>query len=229
MHALLISQDPDETAALSLAVQRAGMTSTRSRELLSKLPKDPQRPIDLIVLATTEGSPLSKVQTLRAQTETPLIVIAENLDEATHAVALDAGADLIVMRPFSVRLLIAQIRALLRRAANLPFFTLPTLTIGDIALDPATRTVIVQQHSPKRLTQLEFRLLYTLMIHHEQVLPNEIIIEQVWGYTGEGDRDLVRGLVRRLRTKVEPDPGKPRYITTVPGVGYSFCVKNDTA
>jgi len=224
MHALLISQDPDETAVLALALQRAGLTITRTRELPSNLTKEPEGPIDLIVLVTAEGSPLAYVQNLRAQTEIPLIVIAENLDEATHAVTLDTGADLVVLRPFSTRLLIAQTRALLRRAANLPFFTLPTLSINDVALDPATRTVIIKQHSPKRLTQLEFRLLYTLMIHHEQVLPTEVLIEQVWGYTGEGDRDLVRGLVRRLRIKIEPDPRQPRYIITVPGVGYSFAV-----
>lgn len=76
--------------------------------------------------------------------------------------------------------------------------------------------------SSQALTHLEFRLLYTLMIHRGQVLPTETIVEQVWGYTGQGDKELVRGLVRRLRTKVEPDPGKPRYILTVAGVGYSF-------
>ncbi len=222
MYAILISQDPDETAVLSLTLQRAGLTLSRMRELPSQLPSDPENPLNLIVLATVEGSPLSKVQTLRRQTEVPLLIIAEHLDESTHMVTLDAGADLVVLRPFSVRVLIAQIRALLRRTANLPFFTLPTLTVGEVALDPATRTVVLGQHSPKRLTQLEFRLLYTLMIHQGQVLPTEILIEQVWGYSGEGDRDLVRGLIRRLRIKVELEPGQPRYIVTVPGVGYTF-------
>ncbi len=222
MYAILISQDPDETAVLSLALQRAGLTLSRMRELPSQLPSNPENPLNLIVLATVEGSPLSKVQSLRRQTEVPLVIIAEHLDESTHMVTLDAGADLVVLRPFSVRVLIAQVRALLRRTANLPFFTLPTLTVGEMALDPATRTVVLGQHSPKRLTQLEFRLLYTLMIHQGQVLPTEVLIEQVWGYTGEGDRDLVRGLIRRLRIKVELEPGQPRYIMTVPGIGYTF-------
>ncbi|HNT78634.1 MAG TPA: response regulator transcription factor [Anaerolineae bacterium] len=222
MHTLLISQDPDETAVLALTLQRAGMTTTRARELPTQWTEAVDPPIDLIVLVIVEGSPISKVQSLRTQTTIPLMVVAEHLDEATHAVTLDAGADIVVLRPYSARLLIAQVRALMRRAADLPFFTLPTLSLGVIALDPATRTVVVGNHSPQRLTQLEFRLLYTLMVHHEQVLPNESIIEQVWGYTGEGDRDLVRGLVRRLRTKVEPDPRQPQYIITVPSVGYSF-------
>ncbi len=222
MKALLISQDPDETAVLSLVLQRAGMTVTRYRELPAPLPHDADDPTHLIVLATAEGSPLSTVKALRAQDQTPLLVIAEQLDEATHAVTLESGADLVVQRPFSARLLIAQTRALLRRAANLPFFTLPTLHAQDVELDPATHTVVINGHSPRRLTQLEFRLLYTLMIHKEQVLPTEVLVDQVWGYSGEGERDLVRGLIRRLRIKVEPDPRHPRYIITVPGVGYTF-------
>lgn len=222
MRALLISQDPDETAVLSMVMQRAGLTITRSREIPAPLPEAEEDPLALIVLVTTDSSPLPIVKQLRAQTRTALIVVAEALDEATHVVTLESGADLVVMRPFSARLLIAQVRAILRRGANLPFFTLPTLKAQDVELDPATRTVVVGGRSPRRLTQLEFRLLYALLIHKEQVLPTEVIVEQVWGYSGEGERDLVRGLVRRLRAKLEPDPKHPRYIITVPGVGYTF-------
>jgi DNA-binding response OmpR family regulator len=250
MRALLISQDPDETAVLSLVLQRAGLNVTRFREVPYSIPTEATPPADdgasradgqsdgevhvsadgnpvhLIVLATAEGSPISSVKRIRAQSHVPLLVIAEDLDESTHAISLESGADLIVQRPFSARLLIAQTRALLRRASNLPFFTLPTLSAQDVELDPATRSVVVDGRSPRRLTQLEFRLLYTLMIHKEQVLPTEVLVEQVWGYTGEGERDLVRGLIRRLRAKVEPDPRHPRYVITVPGVGYTFSPEN---
>jgi len=222
MRALLISQDPDESAILSFILQRAGLNVTRSRQIPPNLREEAQDPLRLFVLAAPEGSPLGQVKALRAQTPHPLIVIGEHLDEATQAVVLESGADLIILRPFSARLLIAQIRALMRRAANLPFYALPSLSIRDVELDPNTRTVVIEKHSPKQLTQLEFRLLYTLMIHEHQVVPQQTLIEEVWGYDGEGDRDLVRGLVRRLRIKVEPDPSNPRYIRTVPGVGYTF-------
>jgi DNA-binding response OmpR family regulator len=89
-------------------------------------------------------------------------------------------------------------------------------------LDPATRTVQVADRPPHRLTHLEFRLLYTLMLHRGHIMSTENIVERVWGYTGRGDRELVRGLVRRLRAKVEPDPRSPTFIVTVPSVGYSF-------
>jgi DNA-binding response OmpR family regulator len=241
MRALVISQDPDETAVLSLVLQRAGLNVTRLREVPYSIPSDfdasgetanrtpvPSSaaengdPVNLIVLVTTEGSPIAAIKTIRAQSHVPLLVIAEHLDESTHVIALESGADLIIQRPFSARLLIAQARALLRRASNLPFFTLPTLSARNVELDPATRSVVVDGRSPRRLTQLEFRLLYTLMIHKEQILPTEVLVEQVWGYTGEGERDLVRGLIRRLRAKVEPDPSHPRYVITIPGVGYTF-------
>jgi DNA-binding response OmpR family regulator len=112
--------------------------------------------------------------------------------------------------------------ALLRRAGGVPLFSLPTLSLSGLTLDPATRAVEVEGRSGRRLTHLEFRLLYTLMTHRGQILPAEAIVERVWGYSGEGSRELVRGLISRLRAKVEPDPRQPRYILTVPGVGYSF-------
>jgi DNA-binding response OmpR family regulator len=89
-------------------------------------------------------------------------------------------------------------------------------------LDPATRTIEVAGQQPHRLTQLEFRLLFVLMTNRGQVIPTDVIVERVWGYAGQGERDLVRGLVSRLRRKMEPNPDQPRYIETVQGVGYRF-------
>jgi DNA-binding response OmpR family regulator len=165
---------------------------------------------------------LGGVRQVRAETTVPLILITDPIDEAFHYELLETGADIVLFRPFSSRLLIAQARAVLRRAGGVPLSTLPTMTFSGLSLDPATRTVQVVDQAPRRLTHLEFRLLYTLMTHRDQVLPTETIVEHVWGYSGEGDKDLVRGLVRRLRTKVEPEPSKPRYVVTVPGLGYSF-------
>jgi DNA-binding response OmpR family regulator len=114
------------------------------------------------------------------------------------------------------------VKALLRRAGSVPLFSLPTLSIAGLTLDPSTRTVQIAGSPSKRLTHLEFRLLYTLMMHSGQILPTETIVEQVWGYSGKGDKELVRGLVRRLRTKIEADPRCPQRILTSPGVGYSY-------
>ena len=106
-----------------------------------------------------------------------------------------------------------------------PAYVLPTLDLGSIRLDPSTRSVSVQGREPQRLTQLEFRLLYALMMNRGQVLPTELIVEKVWGYTDEGNRELVRGLVSRLRHKIEPDPEHPVFLETHPGIGYRFVVE----
>ena len=222
MRALLLVQDPDESAVLSLALQRAGLTMSRSVNFDDALEAWSAQPADLIVLATDGPAPLERVRRLRSETEVPLVVVVDPVPEATQVALIDAGSDLLVVRPVSVRLLIAQIRVLARRAAGVPLFTLPTMSVADFTLDPATRSFQIGDGPPRRLTHLEFRLLYTLMIHREHVVPTEALVEHVWGYAGEGDRELVRGLVSRLRAKVEPDPRRPAYIVTVPGVGYSF-------
>jgi DNA-binding response OmpR family regulator len=222
MHALLVAQDPDEKAVLSLILQRASLTMTTVDALERILRTGPEQPADLVVLTSRESPPLAQIRRFRAQTKVPLLAVVGRIDEETHFELLEAGVDLVVRRPFSAKLLVAQVRALLRRAAGAPFLGLPTLSVADLTLDPAARTVQVGDRPSVRLTHLEFRLLHTLMIHREQVLPADTIVEHVWGYTGEGNRDLVRGLVSRLRAKIEPDPRNPCYVITVSGVGYSF-------
>jgi DNA-binding response OmpR family regulator len=221
MYAMLLAENADERAVLSLVLQRAGLAVTMAHNLDRAMKSWLERPADLIVLAL-EGDPLALARQTRAETPVPLVVIAEPTGEGTHYSILEAGADLVVFRPFSARLLIAQVQALMRRAGTVPLFSLPTLSQSGLTLDAANRTVEIAGRRSRRLTHLEFRLLYTLMTHRGQVLPSEVIVERVWGYTGKGDKELVRGLVSRLRAKVEPEPRSPRYIRTVPGAGYSF-------
>jgi DNA-binding response OmpR family regulator len=221
MYALLLAQNADERAVLALTLQRAGLAVTMGDNLDRALRVWAERPADLVLVALA-SDPLAVVRQVRAETSVPLIAITSPVSEDAHFALLEAGADLVLSRPYSARLLIAQTRVLMRRAGSVPRTSLPTMSAPGLTLDPATRTVRVAERPPRRLTHLEFRLLYTLMIHRGQVLPTETIVEQVWGYSGQGDKDLVRGLIRRLRTKVEPNPGKPRYILTAPGLGYSF-------
>lgn len=221
MYALLIAQNPDERALLSLALQRAGVAVTTASELERAMRSWWDRPADLILLAIG-GDPIAQARRIRTETEVPLVAIVDETREDVHYDLLQSGTDLVITRPYSARLLIAQLRALLRRAGNVPLSSLPTLSLEGLTLDPAARTVQIEDQPPRRLTHLEFRLLYTLMTHPGQTLSSELLVERVWGYTGQGDRDLVRGLVSRLRAKVEPEPRTPCYIVTLPGVGYSF-------
>ncbi|MCJ7703425.1 MAG: response regulator transcription factor [Anaerolineales bacterium] len=224
MYALLFVHNADESAVLRLALQRAGFASRVTTDLNSSIHNWNQQPSDLILLSFKNGIFLEQIHDIRSETDVPLVVISTAIDEDLHVELLEAGVDLVIFRPYSARLLIAQLRTLLRRSSGASIKSLPSFTLGDITLDPSVRTLAVNDSPPRHLTRLEFRLLYTLMIHSGQVLTTDVLVEQVWGYSGRGDRDLVRGLIKRLRVKVEPEPSEPRYILTVPGVGYKLAI-----
>jgi len=224
MQALLYSVYNDETAILTTILQQAGMAVTPVKELSLILEDWPQRPGDLILIALARDTLQFKtfVRQVRVDAAVPIVLVTSGLSEEEQVEWMETGVDLVVLRPYGVRLLLAQLRVLLRRSLLLPFHTLPKMTRNGIVLDPTSHTVKVGEGEPKRLTQLEFRLLYAFMTHPGQIIPPENLVEYVWGYNGEGNRELVRGLVQRLRSKVEPDPGTPKYILTEQGVGYLF-------
>jgi len=224
MEAVLISPYADEASILRVILHQAGFRTNSISDMDQAIETWPINPADLIliVIPADHSKTLPQIKLLRGHAAVPILIVSDPLSDETHVNFLDAGVDLVVIKPYSVRTLLAQIRALMRRGSGLPFFSLPSLTQKDVTLDPSNRTVRVGELEPKRLTQLEFRLLYALMIHVGQIIPTEQIVEQVWGYTGEGNRELVRGLVQRLRSKIEADPRKPVYILTEVGIGYYF-------
>jgi len=224
MQAVLISPYADEANILEVILQQSGFVVRTASSLDQAIESWPENPADLIMIVLVDDHTKSQMQIkqLRAHTVVPIVLISDQLVDDLFISYLEAGVDLVVNRPFSIRALLAQIRAIMRRGTGVPYFSLPTLIQKDIQLDPSNRTVKVGEQEPHRLTQLEFRLLYTFMTHVGQIIPTERIVEQVWGYTGEGNRELVRGLVQRLRSKVEPDPRQPVYILTEPGIGYYF-------
>ena len=223
MQAMIIAHNKEERDFLSFVVRHTGLSVATSMDVEKIILRLAERPVDLILMTSANSQNLLEaVKNVRSVGQTPLIVLAERPTEDEQCAILDAGAELILERPFSPRILSRYIRMLLRRSGTVPASVLQTIEQEGIGLDPTTRTVILNQQPPKRLTQLEFRLLYVLMSNPGQVFPTEEIVERVWGYGGEGSRDLVRGLVRRLRRKIEPSPNKPRFIHNLPGVGYHF-------
>ena len=200
MQAILISPHADEANVFQLILQQVGFMVRATHNLEQAIETWPSHPADLILIVVTSDHSkcLSKLKMLRAHTVVPILIVSDLLPDDIHVNYFEAGADLVVFRPYSVRALAAQIRAILRRSPGIPFFSLPTLTQKDVMLNPSDRTVQVGEGDPRRLTQLEFRLLYTLMTHYGQIIPTEQIVEHVWGYTGEGNRELVRGLVEVL-------------------------------
>jgi DNA-binding response OmpR family regulator len=226
MKALLVAGAEDELMILSGVLQQAGLAVTSYREPKQALGTLGDGPVELILFTAREDEALSLAREVCAVAIAPLILIVEPLLEDLHVALLDAGADMVLTRPYSSRLLIRWARVLARRGSTVPMASLLELRAKGLRLDPETRTVALPGRGTRQLSNLEFRLLHTLMAHRGQVMPTETIVEHVWGYTGDGDAQLVRGLVRRVRAKVEPDTGDPRYILTVPGGGYIFA--NDT-
>jgi DNA-binding response OmpR family regulator len=222
MKAILIADDGIEQRVLSQVLQLTNIDVIVGYRLEESLATWSDAPADLLLLTASLEDPISTVHNLRSITIVPLILVQEPLDEILHVKLLDAGADLVLSRPFSVRLLASQIRTLFRRSNSIPLPSLPILGEAGLRLDPISRIVTVGQNAPCHLTHLEFRLLYTLATHKGQVLTTNTLIERVWGYADAGNNELVRGLVSRLRAKIEKDPREPKYIVTVPGTGYVF-------
>jgi len=135
--------------------------------------------------------------------------------------ALDLGADDYLTKPFSPRTLLARVKALLRRSgveAGGP------MAAGSLSLDLEAHTLRVGAGEVLRLTKLELRLMQILLANAGHVVATERLLSHVWGARGNGDRQLLKQLVHRLRHKVEADPSNPRYLRTESGAGYRLVV-----
>ena len=228
MQVLLVAHNPEEREILTYILKHAGLAVGSSVSLQRVADKWLERPSDLVVVAWQDGAKLiSDIIALRAVTQVPILLIIDPPQEEALCELLRVGADLVLSRPVAPRVLVEYIRSVLRRTRTVPTFVLPRLNVTEVSLDPDTRMVTVLGSEARRLTQLEFRLLYVLMVNRGQVIPVDVIVERVWGYTGEGSRELVRGLVSRLRRKIEPTSREPRFIQNVPGVGYRFFLDKD--
>ncbi len=157
---------------------------------------------------------------VRMQADTPIILLTVREEEDDIVRGLEIGADDYIIKPFSPRQLVVRVKAILRRAVRQP--SPIDICVGDFKLVPSKRELVVgQEGEPLSLTPLENRLMECLMINSGQVLTFDMIIGHVWG-PAAADRDMLRQLVRRLRTKLEPNPSEPVYIQNVPGLGYGL-------
>src|SRR6201982_1580959 len=153
---------------------------------------------------------------IRAESGVPIVMLTAKSDTVDVVVGLESGADDYVVKPFQSKVLIARVRARLRRTDD----PAPeTLTIGDVSIDVAGHAV-TRAGEPLNLTPLEFDLLVALARKPRQVFTREVLLEQVWGYRHAADTRLVNVHVQRLRAKIEKDPEHPEIVVTVRGVGY---------
>ncbi len=179
---------------------------------------------DLIVidLHNEESEGISIVSKLREQGVVPIMLLTPLNNESHILDAYRAGVDECVVKPVSPAVFLAKVEAWLRRTWSMPAEGLDTVNVGGLQLDPTRRHVIAENEAIVKLTNLEFRLLHLLMSHPGWVFKTEDIVQKVWGYYGNGDSNLLKNVVYRLRRKIDPDPGNPRYIHTEAGIGYRF-------
>ena len=158
---------------------------------------------------------------LREWSAVPVVVLSARGREADKIEALDAGADDYVTKPFAIGELTARLRAALRRAANPPGESEAAVTTGPLTIDLARRRVSLAGEDV-RLTPIEYRLLATLARHPGRVLTHAALLREVWGPGSTTQHHYLRVFMAQLRRKLEPEPSRPRYLITEPGMGYRF-------
>ncbi len=179
----------------------------------------------LIDLGLPDGDGLTVIRRVRAWSPVPIIVLSARTMEEQKIAALDAGADDYVAKPFSAPELLARVRAALRRGVRAADPT-AVLRLGGLELDLAGR----EAHGAAgevHLTPLEYRVIECLARHLGAIVMQNQLIREVWGPDRIGDSRSLRGCIRNLRAKLEPDPHKPRYLLTEVGLGYRLRADED--
>jgi two-component system KDP operon response regulator KdpE len=159
---------------------------------------------------------------LREWTQIPIIVLSVRDQEADKIAALDAGADDYLTKPFGIGELLARMRVVLRRASA-PTGE-PLVTVGRLTIDLGRRAVIVDEQEVQ-LTPTEYDVLRVLATHAGRVLTHQQLLRQVWGVGYDQEVHILRVNISNLRRKIEPDPSRPTYVVTEPGVGYRLRVE----
>lgn len=207
--------------AVALGVERSlrldGYDVRAVRDARSALAETTRFKPDLVILDARLSQPgLNVVRRIRDQAGVPVLVLAPRAESSPGAAA---GADDYLRKPFSPRELAVHVSALMHRTGGEP--DAGTYRYGDLVIDGRTRSV-EDARGPLRLTAREFDLLYHLARHPGEVFTRDQLMNAVWDYAYPGDTSTVTVHMRRLRTKVERDPSRPRYLKTVWGVGYKF-------
>jgi DNA-binding response OmpR family regulator len=155
---------------------------------------------------------------------TPVLILTSKSSELDRVLGLEIGADDYVTKPFSIRELLARVKAIFRRIEHIQTGNKQKPSIikqGDITVDPEKRLIIIKDKT-LALTAKEFDLLSHFIKHPGRVYTRSQLLDEVWGYGHEGYEHTVNSHINRLRAKIEEDPTNPRYILTVWGVGYKF-------
>jgi two-component system response regulator RegX3 len=223
---LVVDDEQSYRDALRIALEREGFrveVAADGAEAIARF--DAVRPaLVLLDVMLPRITGIDVCRELRSRSQVPIIMVTARNAEIDAVVGLEVGADDYVTKPFRLRELVARVRAALRRGrGDDAGVALPdeVLEIGDVRLDAARHEVAVRGEGVA-LPLKEFELLELLLANAGRVLTRDVLIDRVWGPNYYGDTKTLDVHVKRLRAKVEDDPGHPARIVTVRGVGYRY-------
>jgi two-component system response regulator RegX3 len=226
---LVVEDEESFIEALVVGLQREGFAVQVARDGAEALELFDAVQPDLVLLdlMLPRVSGVDVCRQLRARSTVPIIMVTAKASEIDTVVGLEVGADDYVAKPFRLRELVARIRANLRRggqrAGDVGGLDLDedVLEVGDVRLDVERHEVVIRGEQVN-LPLKEFELLELLLSNAGRVLPRDTLINRVWGADYVGDTKTLDVHVKRLRAKVEDDPGAPRRIVTIRGLGYKY-------
>ncbi len=220
---LVVEDEESFSDALSYMLRKEGYevsVASSGPDALTQFDRDGA---DLVLLdLMLPGIPGTEVcRSIRQRSSVPVIMVTAKDSEIDKVVGLELGADDYVTKPFSSRELVARIRAVLRRGGESDDAATATLEGGPVRMD-VERHLVTVNGDPVKLPLKEFELLEMLLRNAGRVLTRMQLIDRVWGSDYVGDTKTLDVHVKRLRAKVEEDPGQPRHIVTLRGLGYKF-------
>lgn len=223
-HILIVDDDTLLRRSLAFNLQQAGYRVSSAADAEAALALSERDRPDLVLLDI--GLPgmdgLDALKAFRERDKIAVIFLSARRRELEQVLGLELGADDYVTKPFEIDLLLARIKAVLRRV-QVPATALARepIVVGEMVVDPAAHTVTVRGQ-PVELTRREFELLHALALEAGHVLTVNELLARVWGAEYEGEPQVVYVHVRWLRKKLEDNPREPRWIVSVRGVGYKL-------
>jgi two-component system KDP operon response regulator KdpE len=216
---LVVDDEPEIVRALTIVLRGAGYAVEAARTKAGALQAVATRPPEAVVLdlVLPDGDGVAVCRDIRSWSRLPILVLSAVGDEREKVRALDAGADDYVTKPFGTDELLARLRAVLRRAPDSDHAT--SLEIGELTIDLEDRRVH-RDGKEVHLTPIEFDLLRMLARYPGRLVTQRQLLQEVWGPQYVEESQYLRVHIAHIRAKLEPDPARPRYVITEPGVGY---------
>jgi DNA-binding response OmpR family regulator len=224
MHVLVVDDDAPSVKMISFLLREEGYSVSAADNGLAALELVDKTPPDLVILDVmmTHMDGHEVCRRIRRTASVPIIFLSARGETSDRIHGLDLGADDYLAKPFDPAELLARVKAVLRRSETFSVDESNSrAVVGEFRLDPVNNKVYVGDKGVE-LTPIEFRLLHCLVRNSGRVLTHDQLLSTVWGYEYDGYSNQVAVYIRRLRYKIESDPGQPEHILTVRNLGYKF-------